>query len=246
MDSFLGVLNNCFGVLRDLDSAISLEPKGSLDWIIDNLYVGSLGVEVRSEARDPEKDYGRQVVGGYVSGIETIYTEGVTPPYFSDNCLRLLGQAARALRRDGASVLRIADAEYGKTARIDVEIEPMVRQLRGSRYRGPGSVEGRLEMISIHRPPRFNIYHVITLRAVRCSLPDDLRGKVVGALGRRVVASGEVSYNAKDEPISVRVGELEMIPTEDELPTIEEFIGSDPEFSGDMTTGEYIRQIRYA
>jgi len=30
----------------------------------------------------------------------------------------------------------------------------------------------------------------------------------------------------------------------DELPTIEEFIGSDPDFTGEMSTGEYISKMR--
>lgn len=47
-----------------------------------------------------------------------------------------------------------------------------------------------------------------------------------------------------DEPINVSLDKLEVIPTEDQLPTIEQFVGSDPDFTGDMTTGEFIRSIR--
>ena len=36
----------------------------------------------------------------------------------------------------------------------------------------------------------------------------------------------------------------EPMSQEDELPTIDEFVGSDPNYTGDMTTEEYIRQIR--
>ena len=34
------------------------------------------------------------------------------------------------------------------------------------------------------------------------------------------------------------------IPEEDELPTIDEFVGSDPNYTGDMTTEEYIRSMK--
>lgn len=35
-----------------------------------------------------------------------------------------------------------------------------------------------------------------------------------------------------------------IIPREEDLPSIDEFIGSDPDFTGDMSTEEYIRSIR--
>lgn len=246
LDSFLSVIDNSFGVLKDLDSAISLEPKGSLDWVITGLSVGSLALEVNSKARDPMKDYGERVVEGYLNGITAIHTEEITPPYFSDNCLRLLQKAAKALKRNGADALEVADPVSGNSAEFGIGIEKTASQLRGASYKSQGSVEGTLEMISIHKPPRFNIYHAISLRAVRCSLPDELRETVVEALGRRVVASGLVSYNYKDELTSVKLEELKVIPMEDELPSIDEFIGSDPDFTGDMSTGEYIRSIRDA
>jgi len=40
------------------------------------------------------------------------------------------------------------------------------------------------------------------------------------------------------------VEELEVIPRENELPTIDQFVGSDPNYTGDMTNEEYIRSIR--
>jgi len=244
LDSFLTVINNSFGILKDLDSAISLQPKGSLDWIIADIYIGSLGVEIQSKPRDPLRDYGKTVTERYLDGIDIINEEGITPPYFSDNSLRLLQKVAKALGRNGAKALEVVDPDRGKSTVFDAQIETTANQLRGSRYKSLGSVEGTLEMISIHREPRFNVYHAISLRAVKCSLPENLRGMVVSALGRRVIASGLISYNAKDEPIIVKLEELKVIPIEDELPTIDEFIGSAPDLTGDMSTGEYIRSIR--
>lgn len=246
LDSFLTVLNNSFGILKDLDSAISLQPKGSLDWIITDLHVGSLAVEVGTKPKDPSKDYGSRVTETYVDGLDVIDREGITPPYFSDRSLELLEKSAKVLSGDGAEAIEVTDPARGKSAKISAQIAPTVKQLMGTKYQSFGSVEGTLEMISIHKPPRFNIYHTITLHAVRCNLPDKLRKTVADALGRRVIASGEITYNAKDEPRSLVLEELEVIPLEDELPTIEEFIGSDPDFTGDMTTKEYIQSIRNA
>jgi len=244
LESFLTVIDSSFEILKDLDSAISLEPKGSLDWVITGLHEGSLSVEVQSNPKGQLKDYGTKVSERYLDGIHIIHEEGITPPYFSDRSLKLVRTVAKALKGNGADAMHILDPASGKSAELDARIEKTTSQLMGSRYESFGSVEGTLEMISIHRRPRFNVYHAVTLRAVQCTLPDELREEVAGSLGRRVTASGLITYNAKDEPRSIKLEELKVIPKEEELPNIAQFIGSDPDFTGDMSTAEYIRSIR--
>jgi len=244
LESFLTVIDSSFGILKDLDIAISRQPQGSLEWVIDRVSTDSIGIEIESKARDPKTDYGARVSEAYSDGIEIIRSEGITPPYFSDNCLRLVGKVAKVLRGDGARALEILDPIRGKSTEFDAQITTTTSQLMGYSYKSYGSVEGTLEMVSIHKPARFNVYHSISLHAVRCNLREEdiVRGR--DALGRRVVVSGLVSYNAKDEPKSIMVEETEVIPREDELPTIDKFVGSDPNYTGDMTTKEYIRSIR--
>ena len=244
LGSFLTVIDSSFETLKDLDSAISRQPQGSLDWVIERVSANSIGIEIESKARDPKIDYGTRVAEVYFDGIETIRSEGITPPYFSDNCLKLVEKVAKVLRGDGASALEVLDPIRGKSTEFDAQILTTTSQLMGYSYKSFGSVEGTLEMISIHKPARFNVYHSISLLAVRCNLREEDIERVRDALGRRVVVSGLVSYNVKDEPKSIMVEELEVIPREDELPTIEEFIGFDPNYTGDMTTEEYIRSMR--
>jgi len=213
--------------------------------VIEKVSTGSsIGIEIESKARDPKIDYGRKVAEVYSDGMEIIRNEGITPPYFSDYCLKRVWEVAKVLRGDGANALEIRDLTRHKSTEFDVQIATTTSQLMGSSYKSYGSVEGTVEMISIHRPPRFNVYHSITFHAVRCNLRQEDIEKVRDNLGRRVVVSGLVSYNAKDEPKNVMVEELEVIPKEEELPTIDEFIGSDPNYTGAMTTEEYIRSIR--
>ena len=244
LGSFLTVIDSSLEILKDLDSAISQQPQGSLDWVIDRVYADSIGIEIKSKARDPKIDYGIRVAEVYSDGIDIIRTEGKTPPYFSDNCLRLVGKVAKVLGKNGANALEVLDPARNKSTRLEAEIATTTSQLIGSSYKSYGSVEGTVEMISIHKQPRFNVYHSITFHAVRCNLRQEDIERVRDNLGRRVVVSGLVSYNTKDEPKSVMVEELEVIPKEEELPTIDEFVGSDPNYTGAMTTEEYIRSIR--
>lgn len=243
-DTFLHVMNNSFDILKDLDSAISVMPKGSMDWVVTKVSFRSLAMQLSSKPKDVEKDYGLQVVNGYVGGLKILQKEERTPPYFSDESLKKVRSIANRLDSDGADSLEITGNKKSNVVEFSKKMQETTAKLIGHSYKSYGAIEGTLEMISIHRYPRFNIYHNLLMRAVACTMPEGLMEKVKGSLGRRVVASGIVSYNAKDEPIGVKLEDLEIIPEEHELPSIEAFIGSDPSFTGDMTTGDYIRSIR--
>ena len=120
-----------------------------------------------------------------------------------------------------------------------------VRLLTRVRNKSIGSVEGRLELVSTHvRTRRFNIYHAITNKAVRCNLPVAMEEQAISNLGRRVIVSGIVSYNAVGEPVKVEVDRLRVLKEEKELPTIVEMLGMTPDITGDLSTEEHIRQLR--
>ena len=115
----------------------------------------------------------------------------------------------------------------------------------GVRNKSIGSVEGRLELVSIHaRTRRFNVYHAITNRAIRCNLPKSMEQQAISSLGRRVIVSGIVSYNAAGEPVKVEVDRLRTLKKERELPSISDMLGMAPDITGDLSTEEHIRRLR--
>jgi hypothetical protein len=244
-DTFLYVMNNSFDILKDLDSAISVTPNGSLDWVVTKVSFDSpLTMQITSKPKNPEQNFGVKVVNEYVKGLKILGTEERTPPYFSESSLKKVRSIVSRLESEGAEPLEIQGNRKNNIVEFNKKMQKNTAMLIGNSYKSYGSVEGTLEMISIHGKPRFNIYDNLILRAVNCNMPDTFREKVRENLGRRVIASGIVSYNAKDEPISVIIEDFEIIPIEENLPSIDEFIGSDPDFTGNMTTGEYIRSLR--
>ncbi|MFC2009081.1 hypothetical protein ACFLUT_03405 [Chloroflexota bacterium] len=242
--SFVDVLQDSMRLVRELDSATSLKRTGALNWTISDLRTGSAVVSIKSRPKQADLDNSAQVVAAFVGGLSRLEREAVTPPYFSDSSLGLVQSIVRRLGSDGIAGLVVESPDTNELAEVGIDMGQLVSKLRGTRYAAQGSVEGTLETVSIHRAPRFNVYHSITLRAVRCTLPEDLVAEAGGALGRRVVVSGLVHYNAVDEPVTVDVEAMRLLPPEDHLPSIEDFIGSDPGFTGDLSTGEYIRRMR--
>lgn len=123
----------------------------------------------------------------------------------------------------------IHDVERQVKATISPEVVPDLGQLINVRFQEIGSVEGRLEMISIHRVPRFTVYHTITQRSIRCKFEPKLLDLVKEALGRRVVISGVVYFNYRHEAVRVDLQKLTILPKEEELPSTKELRGMAPE-----------------
>jgi hypothetical protein len=68
--------------------------------------------------------------------------------------------------------------------------------------------------------------------------------KVLQSLGNMVIVSGEIFSNAKGEPVKVAVSGFGLIEGTGRIPTVAELTGSDPDFTGGLSTEDYIRSIR--
>ena len=245
LDTFVTIIRNTLDMLADLDSAISLEPRGSLDWFVADASFGSLVIALEAKAKRPDRDYSAEVTKTFVDGLVHIQRERTTPPYFSDYGLRKALDLAKSLRKDGAATVHIQDVQRQASATIRPEVTADIGQLVNIRYREIGSIEGRLEMVSIHGAARFTVYHAITRRSIRCKFdPKELLEQVKDALGRRVMVAGVVHYNYKHEPVRVNLQKLTVLPREEELPSPKQLRGMASDFTGDQTTEEYVRSLR--
>lgn len=247
LDSFLLILRESLSILQGLDRAISQRRNGTLKWVLSGLQAGSAIVVAESRVVRGDEDFGPQVARHFVDGIYTIQTEGVTPALFSMNSMNSMRNIVRSLGTNGVSVLDIATPGLDKTVELSSEAEDKVEALVEVHHKSVGSVEGRVELISVHRGTRrFNVYHAITQKAVRCNLPEEMEDEVVYNLRqrRRVIVSGLISYNVRGEPLSIAVDHLRVLKEEKELPTIEDILGIAPDITGDLSTEDYIKGLR--
>lgn len=108
-----------------------------------------------------------------------------------------------------------------------------------------GSVEGTLEAISIHRSKKFIVYDALTKKAISCEFGDDEKAlaKVKDVLGKRVMVSGTVHWNAKSEARRVDVADIRVLGAA-ALPRAYELSGTYPEITEGLSTEDYIRSIR--
>ena len=106
-----------------------------------------------------------------------------------------------------------------------------------------GSVDGRLDLISVHRRPYFAIYEHGSSNRIRCMFPDDWTDTVKEFLSYRVIVEGKLRYRRDGS-----VATLERPTAIDAVPeprrSLEEFRGALPGISGELSSADYIRQLR--
>lgn len=111
-------------------------------------------------------------------------------------------------------------------------------------FKGIGSIAGQLEMISVHGNPTFNVYDLVTHKAVACRFEVWRLDEIKAALGERVVVTGIVNRNAHGDPVRVEKPELRVLPRDAELPTVSDLIGLAPDLAGSLSAEEHVRRLR--
>jgi hypothetical protein len=243
LSTFRAAVDRMEKLLGELETSIGGDTGSDLRWVITDLSLGSLVVEIDSQAPPDRPQLGPEVARAAVAGIEQIEKEGTTPPYFTERALRRARDLIRLVGHDGVQGLTLtAD---GQSVEISHLAAPRINALLKVKRSAIGSVEGWLETISVHGQDRFIIYHSGTGKSIECIIrsPQQLARAKEG-FGRRVNVAGIVYSNARGEPMRVDVESIRIFPDDHDLPTIAELSGSDPNFTGGLSTDEFIRSIR--
>lgn len=249
--SFVGILNRASQILGGLDSAISETPRGALRWYIADLKIGSAVAVIEAKARTQKVDAVRvsEMVGThFVGGLDVIEKETELPPYFSEQDLGRVKSIASYLKRTASDGLDVAHLNGAATPKRHTTLRKdageKVDQILRPQFKGIGSVAGQLEMISLHRSPTFNVYDVVTHKAVSCRFEPPQLEAIKAALGERVVVTGIVHRNADGDPVRVEKPELRILGEDAELPSVRELIGLVPDLTGSLTPEEHVRRLR--
>lgn len=244
--SFEAVLHHSLRILRDLDRRISEERRGTLQWVVSGLGEGSGFLDLTTRVIRGDTDYAPKVHGTFTTGVDTIQREGVTPPYFSYEDMAAIRDIVREVGRDGLEGVHYRSDQAASTLSQDAEAE--LDKLVGIRYRAYGAIEGHVELVSVkRRARRFDVTHHRTLKAIRCNLPEQLEDSVFQAIKerRRVVVSGLIGYNAKNEPVRVQVKKpIRFLGRPEDLPTSTDIAGSDGDLTGAVSTEDFVRSLR--
>jgi hypothetical protein len=245
-------------ILRELDSAISGKGGGMVNWYVADLSKnGTLTLEVESQLKEPPKgkqkrqirDTSSAVATSFIAGFENIEVHGISPPFLSEYGLeKLQDMMLLLLHKNGAKGFITTYVDDRRSVAVTQKSAKTLRDLLPTKRTEEASVEGTLETISVHGGKKVIIYESLTHKGVTCNFPKSAGiAEITFPLGRKVVVSGLVSLNVKNEPIKVQVhdvSDVRVLGSGKTLPTTEQLTGSDPDFTGGLSTDEYLERIR--
>jgi hypothetical protein len=164
-----------------------------------------------------------RVVHAVSEGIATVEQAAERPHFFTDRALELSQDIAERSAEIGP--VRVTDGQI-ETTLTSTGAGEHVGQLLGARSTDYGSVEGRLEGITVHGERSFNVYDDLTGRRLRCFFGSRISVReVAGALEKRVAVYGQINYRASGDVATVIADEFHVFPAPELLPTADDVRG---------------------
>ena len=238
---FLDAMNRSLEILRDLDADIAMRRSPTLRWAIEHMHIGSPAVMIlRAIPPANGKDVSQDVANRYVDGLALLEQGEQLPASFSEDALNAAKRLADLTRGNECTVIiRTGRRSVQVSQRISVNVDEMVKRS----YVSDGSVEGVLEMATLHEHTYFRVYDAIQGWGVPCYFRQDIVDEVRNAFGRRVSITGRLRSDRLGKPESMQVSSIQMLGIEP-LPTVGDVRGIAKGMTGGLKAEEYLRSVR--
>lgn len=163
------------------------------------------------------KTIGRKIVKACLDGMNEIEQTASAPPHFNDFALKAAKEMVSVAQKEGH---KVTFASNGKmqvtlTQQAAKHIDEVVSKAR--RYTDVSTVEGNLEMVSVHDHPSFFIWETFTRHRVECLVDEAQLKDYFPLLNKRVAVTGTVKYR-NHIPVSVAVEDIRVLRDASELP----------------------------
>lgn len=214
-----------------------LVPQEKLDWLVRDLGKSSAHVAVSPVA---EADVGARVCLLAEEGLAALES-GDLPSYLPERTI----WAARALAELAYNTkTRMAISGPRQHVQLTVETIRTADRILRAVWEDLGSVEGTLEMVSVHEKQQFNIYDALTGQCIPCYFKPELFEQVRAGLKRRVTVRGLVRYTATGRVTQVFAQEIHLLRDDENLPSIEEMAGVAPNITNGLPLEDYLRRLK--
>ncbi len=210
-------------LLREVEQKLAEGKRSSVSWVVSSITSGSVHLTLEGIPTDDAQLYNiNEVITTVETGLAELEERPERPLFFSDRAL----ESAKALAElVGKDIVGIQVGSNSHKVNLTKHLVANVDELIGARYKSFGSVEGVLKSITIHKRQAFRIYDLLTDRSVACYFPPEFLENIKNAFGKRVSVYGLIRSREDGEKVSIKVEEMEVFPSEEQLPTIEDVIG---------------------
>ncbi len=227
LPDLIAAANRVLGILVDVDSNVSEEPGGTIDWVIRDLESGSAVLEVEAAPKGEITPFfaPAEVVRKFKSGMRQIAENGERPPYFSERGMQQAYELTAMLHINGIDAFRVG--YNGETVEFTPGIKKAVKETLEGKYKAIGSIEARIDTLSAHEKPySCTAWTLLTNEPIRCFFSDaEVLSSAYENFKQRVTLRGILTSRPNGEVTSMRVHSIEPFPADEDLPSVDDILG---------------------
>jgi hypothetical protein len=239
--------------LKEIDRALLTRGTRPV-WVIQDL--GRMGdvLSVRLTARPVsslrrERPSLLEPIEAFVEGARHLEQTPELPQFYSDQTVTRLirmGDPAHSGLREVS--LATVNGAVGVPVRLSGQVLEHAREAVRAAEVSQGTVTGTLDILNSRASSgkvRVSIFDSLSRRAVTGWAATELGDEMRNDWGHRVAASGPLTRNERGQVVKMEIHRIERVP-EDNLgrPNTDDLLGISPNWTGDMSTAEFLRQAR--
>jgi hypothetical protein len=198
----------------------------------------------KKRASTIREDYSRPVVRRFFHSLRGIREKKERPERSDLQLLQAYRNLSASLQKDVSSV-KLTDSD--ETVDIDRRFQAAIDDIIGPDELLEGTVNGTLERLNLHNTTRFDIFPTIGPKQVTCDFKPELKANVIAAVDRYISVTGKLRYKRLENfPYAINAERIEILPPEDELPTLLDIRGIAPNFTEGKNALEFLKELRDA
>jgi len=233
-DAFVVVVQDTVEILRGMDCAQAGTPKPNIRWGISAASMHSpIQLTLEPAAQRAEGRVG-DVIKLFVEDFNRL-ERGERPEYFSPD---MQSRAKRIVTVLSHGIRAIRFNSDGQEAKPTLRVAARVDELT-ERYFEIGSIEGRLDVLSVHGKDSVKVWDVRWGIGVKCLVSETQLEDAKDLLGKRVWVRGRIKCEHKRPKEITDVFEIRAIGESSTLPQAEDFAPID--LTGGTEPADYLR-----
>lgn len=221
---FRKALDSFIDLLTEVDKETSESGILTIEWAISSIRSGSIHITAVANPVDENLHRTRpaEVIKTVSQGLDQLQEAPIIPDGFSESALKYSKTFGAILDPNNFAEIRFKSKSWSKS--IAPRLAGNIDEITRTTQKFYGSIEGILVSISVAGKQSLGIRNSIEGKTITCYFKDELFESAKEALGRRVYVFGLIRQRVHGAKINIQVDELRILPSADELPTINEIL----------------------
>lgn len=217
---------------------------GGEEWSLSGLDEGSALVAVRALDRS-DADVGQRLL----SVVRELEERPEIPSLEDEQTIRRVAELTGLVGKRGVAGLRVrADrvSPWSQAASLTPAVRVHALQALHVKVRARSSFRGRLDKLNLRsKTPQFSLFNEARGLALRCNTTnEEVIDQVKRHVGEVVTARGDLSRNARNQPVHLRVDQIKLVESPRRPVSVEDWAGSFQDWTAGLSSVDFVRRQR--